>query len=128
MQANNKVKCINMTYRKVFKHPLIEPDEKIDKEENDNEYHYSKSEFIITSVSAILIIISLLCFWFFFNMDEDPNPMVAFALIPITILYLVGLITSVVFVWYSYGERLKTKIITSISFLVYLGILIHGLI
>ena len=117
-----------MTSKKVYRHPLIETDDRLEKEENINEYQYSISEYIITLVSVILIANSLFCFSFFFNMDEDPNPMVAFGLIPIVILYIVGFITSAVLLWYSFGEKLKTKIITSISLVIYIGIIILELI
>lgn len=80
-----------MTSKKVYRHPLIETDERLESEENINEYQYSIAEYIITLVSVILIANSLFCFSFFFNMDEDPNPMVAFGLIPIIYFILLDL-------------------------------------
>ena len=117
-----------MTSKRVFKHPLIDSTKEIEKEEIDNDYHDSKAESVITYVSVILLIFSLFCGWFFIGVDDEPNPAVAFAVIPMGVLYIVGALTSAGLLWYSIGEQLKTKIISLINVLIYLGILIMGLI
>lgn len=117
-----------MTSKRVFKHPLIDSDNEINKEEVNNEHHNPKTESVVTIVSVVILIISLFCGYFFLGIDNDPNPAVAFAVLPIGILYLVGTLTSIGLLWYSIAEQLKTKIINLINVLIYLGILIIGLI
>ncbi|WP_075591403.1 hypothetical protein [Labilibacter marinus] len=117
-----------MTLKKVHKHPLLENDIQITEEDIVNEYSYSKAEFIITIASILLLIISVVCGWFLFGINDNTNPAVAFAVIPIGILYIAGALTSACLLWYSYAEQMKTKVIASISFLTYFGILIAAFI
>ena len=80
-------------------------------------------------ISALLIMISILCGWFFIGIgDDDLNPLVGLAVIPFGILYFLGFILSGTLFWYSCEEKIKTKTITLINLLIFLGILIVGFI
>jgi len=123
-----EIKIFTMTSKRVFKHPLIDSTTEIAKEEINSDYNYSKAESVITFVSVILLIACLFCGWFFLGVDDDSFPIVAFAVVPIGILYVVGALTSVGLLWYSFEEQLKTKTVTLINVIIYLGILIIGLV
>ncbi|MCU4165468.1 hypothetical protein [Carboxylicivirga caseinilyticus] len=113
--------------QRIFKHPLIDNGGEDKKEEKFNEKKYSISEIIVGLVSVILSVNSIFCFWFFYRLDDDFNPLGIFAFLLIVILYVIGFFVSGLLLWYSYAEKLKTKLFTLTNLLVYFGTFIFSL-
>ena len=104
---------------KEYEHHLLKSNEQNDLPDTSTGT-FSIAEKIVVAASIFSILIAIGCCIWFMGLTDDSSPMTGFAIIPLGIVYFVGLIFSVILHIMTKENEYKTKTITTINLIVYL--------